>query len=55
LVIETDGGRALEVTREGEVVWEFRSPYRAGKRGDRVANLYSLDRVDAKQTGWLTR
>jgi hypothetical protein len=55
LVIETDGGRALEVTGEGEVVWEFRSPYRAGKRGDLVANLYSLDRVDAKQTGWLTR
>jgi len=55
LVIETDGGRALEVTRKGEVVWEFRSPYRAGKRGDLVANLYSLDRVDAKQTGWLTR
>jgi hypothetical protein len=55
LVIETDGGRALEVTKEGEVVWEFRSPYRAGKHGDLVAHLYSLDRVDAKQTGWLTR
>ncbi len=55
LIVETDGGRALEVTREGEVVWEFRSPYRAGKRGNLVANLYSLDRVDAKQTSWLTR
>jgi hypothetical protein len=28
---------------------------RAGKRGDMVAHLDSLDRVDAKQTGWLTR
>jgi hypothetical protein len=55
LVVETDGGRALEVTRDGEVVWEFRSPYRAGKGGDLVAHLYSLDRVDTKQTGWLTR
>jgi hypothetical protein len=55
LIVETDRGRALEVTSEGEVVWEFRSPYRVGARGDLVASLYSLDRVDAKQTGWLTR
>ena len=46
LVVETDGGRALELTGEGEVVWEFRSPYRAGEGGELVANLYSLERLE---------
>jgi hypothetical protein len=54
LIVETDGGRALEVTPAGELVWQYRSPYRAGENGDRVANLYSLDRVGATQTRWLT-
>lgn len=54
LIVETDGGRALEVTPAGELVWQYRSPYRAGKNGDLVANLYSLERVDATQTRWLT-
>jgi hypothetical protein len=54
LIVETDGGRALEVTPAGELVWQFQSPYRAGKNRDLVANLYSLDRVDATQTRWLT-
>jgi hypothetical protein len=54
LIVETDGGRALEVTPAGELVWQYRSPYLAGKNGDLVAHLYSLDRVDATQTRWLT-
>jgi hypothetical protein len=54
LIVETDGGRALEVTPAGELVWQYRSPYRAGKNRDLVANLYSLDRVGATQTRWLT-
>jgi hypothetical protein len=55
LIIETDGGRALEVTQDGEVVWDFRSPHRTDRRGEIVANLYSLDRVGEAQTGWLMR
>ena len=54
LVVETEGGRAMELTQDDEVVWEFRSPYRVGDRGDKIANLYSLKRVDARQTSWLT-
>jgi hypothetical protein len=54
LIVETDGGRALEVTPADELVWQYRSPYRAGKNRDLVANLYSLDRVAATQTRWLT-
>lgn len=51
LVVETDGGRALELAEDGEVVWEFRSPYRIG---DRVASLYSLERVGEDKASWLS-
>ena len=51
LVVETDGGRALELTDGGEVVWEFRSPYRASE--GKIAHLYSLKRVDERQASWL--
>jgi hypothetical protein len=53
LVVETDRGRALEVSEQGVVVWEFHSPYRVGPSRDRVASLYSLERVGPKQTAWL--
>jgi hypothetical protein len=53
LVVESDGGRALELAENGEVVWEFRSPHRVGERKDKVAILYSLERVGADQTSWL--
>lgn len=53
LVVESEGGRALEITRDGEIVWEFRSPYRVSGREDIVASLYSLERVDLSQTSWL--
>ena len=54
LIEATDGGRAREVNPAGELDWQFQSPYRAGKNRDLVANLYSLDRVAATQTRWLT-
>ena len=54
LIVETDGGRALELSLEDrQLVWQFRSPYRTGEDGRLVANLYSLDRLDASQTLWL--
>jgi len=53
LVVETEGGRALEITSDGEVVWQFRSPFRARKSQDKVASLYSLERVGPKQTSWM--
>ena len=54
LVIETDGGRALEIAQGGETVWEFRSPYLAGGGNEKVAHLYSLKRVDESQAEWLS-
>ena len=45
LITESDNGRALEVTPEGEVVWEFLSPHRAGDDGELVATLFDVIRL----------
>jgi hypothetical protein len=53
LVVETEGGRALEIDADGNAVWEFHSPFWAGESKDKVASLYSMERVDPSQTFWL--
>lgn len=53
LVTETDGGRALEVTREGQVVWEFWNPERAGAEGEFIAALFEVVRVPAGPYAWM--
>ena len=45
LITESDNGRAFEVTREGEIVWEFLSPHRAGDEGEFVATLPEMIRL----------
>jgi hypothetical protein len=45
LITESDNGRAFEVTREGEIVWEFLSPHRAGNAGEFVATLPEVIRL----------
>jgi hypothetical protein len=45
LVVESNFGRALEVTPDGRVVWEFVNPNRAGEKGELVATLYHVERV----------
>jgi hypothetical protein len=52
LVSETDAGRAFEVTREGRLVWEYFSPYRAGDGGELVAAVFEMSRVPAG-AAWL--
>lgn len=47
LITESDGGRAFEVTPGGEIVWEFRNPHRAGNRGQFIASLFSVSRLDS--------
>jgi hypothetical protein len=54
LVVESEGGRSLEITADGETVWEFRSGFRAGESGDKIASLFSLERVDSSLTSWLS-
>ena len=45
LITESDGGRAFEVTREKEVVWEFYNPHRAGENDEYIATLFELVRL----------
>jgi len=45
LITESENGRALEVTREGRVVWEFYNPHRAGEGKELVAVLFEMVRL----------
>jgi hypothetical protein len=36
LIIESDGGRLIEVTKKGEIVWEYINPVRAGKDNELI-------------------
>jgi hypothetical protein len=51
LITESERGRAFEVTPAGEVVWELRSPHRAGPHGELVATLFEVVRLPE---GYLT-
>ncbi len=42
LITESTKGRAIEVTPAGDVVWDYRSPYRLGKH---VATLFRAERI----------
>jgi hypothetical protein len=45
LISESDNGRAFEVTRAGEIVWEFRNPARAGENDGLIATIFEMTRV----------
>ena len=45
LITESENGRAVEVTRDGRIVWEFHSPHRAGADGELVAVLFEVVRL----------
>ena len=48
-----EAGRAFEVAADHTVVWEFLSPHRAGERGELIAMLFELVRLDADfPTDW---
>ncbi len=55
LVVESDNGRALEVTAEGEVVWLFHSPWRVGPDRGFVATLFDVERLPLDAAAWLER
>jgi hypothetical protein len=55
LITETDYGRAFEVTRDGEIVWEYTNPARAGKSNELIASIFEMIRLPLDfQLGWLT-
>ncbi len=45
LITESENGRAVEVTRDGRVVWEFHNPHRAGERKELAAVLFEMIRL----------
>ncbi len=45
LVTESDNGRAFEITPEGEVVWDFYNPNRAGDNDEYIASLFEMLRL----------
>ena len=47
LATESDRGRAIEVTPDGDIVWEYLNPKRAGERGELVATLFEMTRLPA--------
>ncbi len=42
LIVESDNGRALEVTPDGGTVWEYRNVYRAGEHGELIAAILDM-------------
>ena len=50
LITESERGRALEVTAQGDIVWEFMSPHRAGPQNNLVATLFEVVRLP-RETG----
>lgn len=45
LITESQNGRAFEVDADGQLVWEFRNPARAGARQELVASLFEMVRL----------
>jgi hypothetical protein len=53
LITESDKGRALEVTTEGRIVWEFNNPHRAGKENELIATLFEIIRIELDEISFL--
>src|SRR5262249_31698362 len=54
LITESDSGRAFEVTRDGEIVWEYLNPQRAGANRELIATLFEVVRLPRDvASGWL--
>ncbi len=54
LIVESVMGRAFEVTHEGEIVWEFYNPHRAGEDHELIATLFDVVRVSPETVeNWL--
>lgn len=47
LITATDSGRAIEVTPDKEIVWEFYNPHRAGENDELIAALFHMYRLPA--------
>ena len=56
LITETDNGRALEVTRDKTIVWEFRNPRRTGQDNEFIAAIMEMVILPENySTDWLNK
>lgn len=56
LITESMFGRAFEVTREGDIVWEYYNPHRAGEHLELIATLHEAYRYAPEEVeAWLHR
>ena len=46
LITESDGGRIFEVTRSGDIVWEYLNPVRAGENDELIPVVSWAQRID---------
>ena len=46
LITESSGGRILEVTRQGDLVWEYVHPLRGGAKNDLIPIVCFAERID---------
>ncbi|MCC6758394.1 MAG: aryl-sulfate sulfotransferase [Candidatus Omnitrophica bacterium] len=54
LIIESNNGRAFEVTTNGKIVWEFLNPHTTGEKNDLIAAIFAMYRIDPSATSsWL--
>ncbi len=45
LITESDSGRAVEITRDKQLVWEYYTPNRAGENDQLIATLFEIVRL----------
>jgi hypothetical protein len=53
LIVESNGGRILEVTPAGRTVWQFINPVRGGAEGEKIAIVSSAERLPAADVGFV--
>ncbi len=55
LITESDNGRALEVTTDGSIIWEYRNPQRTGPHQEYIAAIMEMVALPAGVTpDWMT-
>jgi Arylsulfotransferase (ASST) len=53
LIVESNGGRILEVTPAGRIVWRFINPVRGGAKGEKIAIVSSAERLPMADAGFV--
>jgi len=54
LIVESNKGRAFEVTKDGKIVWEFLNPHTTGEKNDLIAAIFAMYRINpATTSAWL--